>query len=241
MIGKKYGRLFIVDQYYKKDKNGYNIDYCLCKCDCGSHYKEIRGINIRKKLTSSCGCYKLEKIIESSKKYNEYNLNNKYGIGYTAKNIEFYFDLDDYEKIKDYCWSYNKSTGIYAHDLGKKRGSHIKMHNLILGNSNVHKLIDHINRDNKDNRKNNLRYANKSQNGMNAKLKSNNKTGVTGVFWNKNTKKYMAYITINNKRINLGSAYLKRKDAIIARLLAEKKYFKNFAPQEYLFNKYGMK
>ena len=38
------------------------------------------------------------------KKYNTYDLTGEYGIGYTSKDEEFYFDLEDYDKIKDYCW-----------------------------------------------------------------------------------------------------------------------------------------
>ena len=40
---------------------------------------------------------------ETFKKYNTYDLSGEYGIGYTSKGEEFYFDLDDYDKIKDYC------------------------------------------------------------------------------------------------------------------------------------------
>ena len=39
---------------------------------------------------------------------NVYDLSGEYGIGYTLKGEEFYFDLEDYDKIKDYCWHINK-------------------------------------------------------------------------------------------------------------------------------------
>ena len=49
-----------------------------------------------------------------NKKYNKYDLSGEYGIGWTSNtNQEFYFDLEDYDKIKDYCWIYNKGIQPY--------------------------------------------------------------------------------------------------------------------------------
>ena len=44
---------------------------------------------------------------------------------------------------------------------------------------------------------------------------------------------------INKRNINLGS-YQNKKDAIRARLVAEKQYFGEFAPQRHLFKEYGI-
>ena len=35
------------------------------------------------------------------KKYNTYDLSGEYGIGYSNSGKEFYFDLDDYDLIKE--------------------------------------------------------------------------------------------------------------------------------------------
>ncbi|MGH1833320.1 AP2/ERF family transcription factor [Enterococcus gilvus] len=53
----------------------------------------------------------------------------------------------------------------------------------------------------------------------------NNKTGVTGVSWNKREQKWVAQIGFKNKTIPLGRFDTKEK-AIAARLAAEEKYFK---------------
>ena len=45
-----------------------------------------------------------ERVYETHKKENKYDLSGKYGIGYTYKGDEFYFDLDDYTLIKEHCW-----------------------------------------------------------------------------------------------------------------------------------------
>ena len=67
--------------------------------------------------TKSCGCLNNEKrslLGKNSKKYNKYNLNGEYGIGWTSNtNEEFYFDLEDYDKIKDYCWFLDNRGYIY--------------------------------------------------------------------------------------------------------------------------------
>lgn len=57
------------------------------------------------------------------------------------------------------------------------------------------------------------------------KLLSNNKSGKTGVCWNKQSQKWIAYITLKHKRIFLGYFSNKNK-AIQAREEAEEKYFK---------------
>ena len=44
---------------------------------------------------------------------------------------------------------------------------------------------------------------------------------------------------VNYKKIRLGE-YEHIEDALIARLKAEKKYFKEFAPQRHLFAEYGI-
>jgi len=65
----------------------------------------------------------------------------------------------------------------------------------------------------------------------------NNKTGITGVCIEKG--KYRSDITYNKKRIFLGY-YNNLEDATVARLKAEKKYFKEFAPQKHLYKEYGI-
>lgn len=171
--------------------------------------------------TKSCGCLSVEKFIERNKKYNIYDLTNEYGIGYTTNtNMPFYFDLEDYEKIKDYCWRENDKGYI----LTCIKDNHIRMHKLFVNND----FVDHINHNLKDNRKSNLRPVTNSQNQMNAKLRTNNTSGVTGVYWNSKNKKWVANIALNKKRIQLGS-FENFEDAVKARKEAEEKYFGEYS------------
>jgi hypothetical protein len=82
--------------------------------------------------------------------------------------------------------------------------------------------IDHINRVKNDNRIENLRNVNQSVNTHNAKVRSNSKSGVSGVVWRADRKKWCARIKIGYKNIFIGNFDLK-EDAVKARRNAEKK------------------
>lgn len=80
--------------------------------------------------------------------------------------------------------------------------------------------VDHINHVRTDNRWINLRPADRAINGKNQRMGSNNKSGVTGVFWHKSAKKWVAQIRVNRKRVHLGS-FASFDDAVAARKEAE--------------------
>ncbi len=61
------------------------------------------------------------------------------------------------------------------------------------------KVIDHINRDKKDNRIENLREATFQQNSANSRTPSHNTSGYKGVCFDKKHKKFMAHLTLNGK------------------------------------------
>jgi hypothetical protein len=79
-------------------------------------------------------------------------------------------DADDYERLCKFNWEYRGGGGVVAQVyLGKnaegvKKGGIVKMSNLVLGKPPVGYLVDHINRNNVDNRKANLRVATCAQN-----------------------------------------------------------------------------
>ena len=93
-------------------------------CDCGNKIVTT-GNSLKHGHTKSCGCLNNEKrslLGKNSKKYNKYNLNGEYGIGWTSNtNEEFYFDLEDYDKIKDYCWFLDNRGYILTNIFGSKK------------------------------------------------------------------------------------------------------------------------
>lgn len=64
--------------------------------------------------------------------------------------------------------------------------------------------VDHINRIKDDNRFDNLRLVSNLENGHNKSIHKNNTSGVTGVDWYKQKKKWRARIRVNYKQIHLG-------------------------------------
>ena len=66
-------------------------------------------------------------------------------------------------------------------------------------------IIDHINGDTTNNCLSNIRWVNKSENGMNARKRSNNTSSIyKGVCWDTKNNKWKASIMIDRKRTHLG-------------------------------------
>lgn len=178
-----------------------------------------------------------------AKKYNKYDLSGEYGVGYTHNtNEKFYFDLDDYEKIKDYCWYVdNANRRLCARDIYKiNNGSPIKFHRLILGFPDLSFDVDHIDRDELNNRKENLRICSHQKNKWNSHIRETNTSGFTGVSFNNERNKWVASIMIDGKMIGL-KRWNTLEEAVMARLKGELKYFgKEFSPQRHLFEEYNI-
>ena len=185
-------------------------------------------------------------------KGNKYRDCGDYLIGIDSKGEEFKIDKDDYNECKLHCWTSGNTNRecvqghYFSSRMSRKspEGHKMKMlHNFIweLHNGKIPKeyRVDHINQNPQDNRLNNLRLANKSENSINNPIHSNNTSGIIGVSWDKAKSSWRVYITYQKKRIELGHTKDK-EEAIKKRLQAEKKYFKEFAPQKHLYKQYGI-
>ncbi len=90
------------------------------------------------------------------------------------------------------------------------------------------KVIDHANGNGSDNRIDNLREATYQQNRMNSKVRSDNASKVTGVYYRKDCGKWRAEICKDGKRTHLG-LFKTKEDAIEARREAEDELFGEFS------------
>lgn len=238
LTGQRFGKLVV--KCIDKEKTYPKHIYWLCDCDCGNE-KSVRSYKLSGGYTKSCGCLKIERIKETKTKTNTYNLTGEYGIGWTSNtNEEFYFDLEDYDKIKDYCWIVVDKKGNYraleTTMRGKNEESQAKMHTIITNK----KYLDHINRNPLDNRKENLRESTYRENNINHNVKSNSKTGISGVYYDTYRNKWIANISVEaykRKIIYRGDSF---EEAVKARLKAEKEYYGEFAPQQHLYKQYGI-
>lgn len=214
LVGQRFGMLTVikrVEDYIQP--SGQHKTQWLCKCDCGNDVA-VLGNNLIKGNTKACGCIRNK----DKKKHNQYDLSGDYGISYTSKGQKFYFDLEDYDLIKKYCWKINKNGYVLS-------SNGVFMHRVIMNCPNE-LVVDHINGEESrnDNRKSNLRIATPSQNCMNRKIQSNNTSGITGVYFDKDKNKWFSTICISHNSIHLGY-FDNKEDAIKARKDAEEKYF----------------
>jgi hypothetical protein len=237
LTGKELNGLLILSER-KTVVNGRERIFCTCQCFCEDKTifetrrdGVIRGLE--KGGTTSCGCKNKKQITalgKSFKKYCTYDLTGEYGVGYTSKNEPFYFDLEDYEKIKDEYWYYDKDQYVVT---GEK-----KMHRVIFGLTDPKIQVDHIHFKNYDNRKSELRVCSNTQNNWNKRITSKNSSGVIGVGWESDRSKWRS--TLHSNYLHLVKRFDTFQEAVIQRLLWEKEHFKEFAPQQNLFKEYGI-
>lgn len=232
LTGQTFGRLTVLKQAedYVNPK-GRHYARWLCQCSCGSKPFSINGYSLTKRNgTKSCGCLIKETLSKNNKRYNTYDLvSQDYGIGYTSKGEEFWFDKEDYDLIRQYCWLYSKNGYLFAKE--PNNDSYVYLHRIVMQVDDNKLKIDHRNHPPRnehkfDNRKSNLKVVTNSENSMNSALSLNNTSGVTGVSYSERYHKWEAYITVNQKRKYLGR-YLNKDDAINARKTAEIEYFKD--------------
>lgn len=119
-------------------------------------------------------------------------------------------DDEDYEILSKYKW-YCTNAGYAQKDIYKEKKKYL-MHRVIL-NAFKGEVVDHINGNPLDNRKQNLRKSTQCLNTKNVKCnRRNNTSGYKGVSFNKKYQKWEAYITFNYKHIFLGY-FDKKNDA----------------------------
>ena len=141
-------------------------------------------------------------------------------------------DWSDFDLVKGFKWhltSKNKSGCLYAQswDSGNpKTRNKQSMHRMIMA-VGENQIIDHINGNGLDNRRSNLRVVSAQQNAFNQKGHGGS-SRFKGVSFDKESGKWRAYISHNNKRVNLGR-HFSEIDAAKAYDVAAKEYFGEYA------------
>ena len=121
-------------------------------------------------------------------------------------------DPDDYEKFKHYKWYAHKTSyGTYMaartyKENGKRKFQYL--HRAIMNPPEGY-VIDHINGDTLDNRKENLRICTRAENNCNMHRYKSRKKAVRhslfkGVYWDNHSNKWQAQIRVNKRTITIG-------------------------------------
>ena len=168
LTGQRFGHLVVIGlapNGMLKRKNRSAVWKCICDC---KKIVYVTSNDLKTGNTSSCRECGNKRKGESHKKSNIYDLTGEYGVGIATNNpdIKFYFDLDDYETIKDYAWGFNNQTGYLQAKLVNST-SKVYIHRIIMSPVPDEMVVDHINGDKLDNRKNNLRCVTQMQNTWN--------------------------------------------------------------------------
>lgn len=233
LSGQKIGRLKI-EKRVGMAKHGECAKW-LCICECGKEViKSSRYFTDKCNLHPSCGCWKQELSALTQTKRNSYEIVNNDVIMYTNNtNVPFIIDKDDLEKVKQYTWMENK-RGYIVSTNGYK-----KLHHVIVGNPPHGLVVDHVDRNKKNNRKANLVFKTQTDNAKNRTVNKNNSFGISGVHYS--TRKDLPYqATLGAKGNIFKENFSTLEEAIIARLKAEKEYWGEKAPQKHLFKEYGI-
>lgn len=143
-------------------------------------------------------------------------------------------DDDDFELVNSFTWSVIRDKGtknlyVMGHDKAINRYKTIQMHRIIT-NCPVDKVVDHINHNTLDNRKSNLRICERSDNCKNYMKpdKREYTSKYKGVSLKSKKHKFVAQISVNNKKIHIG--YYDTEDkAAIAYNIAALKHHGEFA------------
>ena len=129
-------------------------------------------------------------------------------------------------RIGSKAGSYHPTGYIYVGLFGVSYAAH-RLAFLYMTGADPKDQVDHINHTRDDNRFSNIRVVTNAGNQRNAEKRHDNTSGITGVSWNKNSRKWYANMGGDGCARNLGY-FDDFFEAVCARKSAENKY--NYHP-----------
>jgi len=108
--------------------------------------------------------------------------------------VTFIIDEDDIPFVSSYWWSLDR------HGYAKNSHTGIRVHRIVM-NAKDDDVIDHIDGNPLNNRKENLRICTQFDNQKNRGANKNNKSGYKGVCWNSEKKKWTTQLFSNGRRV----------------------------------------
>lgn len=185
LTDKKFGRLTVIQrgEDYVSPKGAVSVRW-ICECDCGNKIL-VSGGSLKSRSTVSCGCKRSETVFNSYKLEGESAYIN-------VKDKVFIVDKRDIPLISNERWHISKNGYVVA-NRDKKY-----LHRVLM-KPKTGEIIDHINGDKLDNRRENLRIVDYSENGYNRKLATDNKSGEFFITYSKSRNYYS--VTIDGRYV----------------------------------------
>ena len=122
--------------------------------------------------------------------------------GHRGKGMFTVIDDEDYGYLSQFRWHLSSYGYATRHPCSSCKS--VFMHREILG-ADEDTQVDHVNHDRLDNRRVNLRFANRSENARNRPRQVNNTSGYKGIHQGHRSPGWEAGIKINGKQIYLGT------------------------------------
>lgn len=203
ITGKKFNRLQILGFSHNHPKNRSSIWICLC--DCGN-IKNIQYNAIVKNRIKSCGCLLKESRKLSAKHgLTKHPMYRRWASMKQRCNSEKVINYDIYGgRGITYCLEWEDFENFYRDMVD---GFHPDLE------------LDRIDV-NKNYCKENCRWTTHEENNYNKTRQTNNKSGKSGVSYDRSRQQWRAYINKDKKRIELGY-FNNYKDAVEVRVLEE--------------------
>jgi hypothetical protein len=203
ITGQKYGRLTALQINHRIK----NLTFWEFICDCGnSHVANIA--NVRFGHTTSCGCVSREAITKHGMhKTSEYHAWNRMKQRCLNPQEPHYHNYGG--RGITLCKRWEESFDNFIADVGRK--------------PTPRHSIDRI--DNNGNYEpSNVKWSTQTQQCRNKRISKYNKTGCSGVWFNKRIGKFESSINVFQKKLILGY-FASLEDAVAARKAAELKYW----------------
>lgn len=200
----------------------------LCQCGCGQPTNVARWNN-RNSPTKAGEHYRFlpghNGLIASPRQLNEIRDGDNHAVIIVrskGERLSVLVDYDDLPALRKLTWGVKNG---YAHNKHKEHGRFVSlyMHHLLLQRVGASDgmVIDHINRNQLDNRRSNLRVVEYGMNCRNAVLKS--QSGLRGAYYSKQKNAYVAKVNHHDKDVYLGT-YQSAEDAHAASIAYLRKY-----------------
>lgn len=196
MIGQKFGRWTVVS-FDRRCK--HHRKYWICRCECGEE-KSVIQENLKNGRSKSCGCLKSELVAERATVHGGYK-DRRYKI---AEGIFQRCNNPRSPRYKDYG-----GRGIVCKLGYSIRDVYLEL--LKIDGYSEELTIDRIDNNGHYELKN-LRWTTRVEQSFNTRMQKNNTSGVTGISWDKLSKKWKACVNIGKKQKN--SFFANKEEAV---------------------------